>query len=136
MGDGDVAGRDVGDHRGDEEWRDPLAGRVVDHLGHLPELGGETTDSGTEIDSEPEGIDVLLISGGLKSGLLDGLEGGCHSVLGEKVLLADERLVHAEILGVETFDRTGYSHGNQGDERLVLNNYTTLMKEIKEDTNE
>lgn len=109
MEDGDVSGRDVGDHRRDEQRRDPLAGRILDHLGDLPVLCGEPTDSGTEVDSEPERIDVLVFAFGGESRLSHRLIGGGHAVLCEQILLSYERLVHSVFLGLEILDDTGDS---------------------------
>ena len=108
--DGNLSGSDVGDHRGDEKRGYPLAGWIVDHLGHLPVLGCEATYAGSEVDTEPERIDVLALSCRDKAGLLDCLVGSGYSKLGEEILLADEWFVHPIFLGVEILYLSGNPH--------------------------
>ena len=102
--DGDLAGRHIGDHRRDKEGGDPFPGRVFDHLLDLLIDGGESADTRTDIDAEPGGVDGALLLSGLEAAVIHGLEGGCHGEDGERVLLADERLVHPELQGVEVLE--------------------------------
>ena len=110
--DGDVAGRDVGDHRRNEQRGNPLAGRVLDHLGRLPVLDLEAADAGAHVDAEAERVDVHLLAFGFQAGSLHGLPGGRHGELGELVLLADKGLVHIITLRVEVLDLAGDRDGH------------------------
>ena len=110
--DGDMAGRDVGDHRRDEQRGDPLAGGVLDHLGRLAVLDLEAADAGAHIDAQAERVDVHVLPFGLQAGRFHGLPGGGHRELGELVLLADEGLVHIIPLGIEVLDFAGDRDGH------------------------
>ena len=105
---GNVAGRHVGDHSGDEERRDPLAGRVLEELAYLTDLHVESSDTGAYIDTQAEGVDVHVFPGGRQSGVFHGLVRCRHPVDGEPVLLAHEGLVYVVEVGVETLDAASY----------------------------
>ena len=109
--DGDLAGSDVGDHRGDEQRGNPLAGGVVEEFEGLLVLGLETADTGADIDAEAERIDILLLAVGVEAGVVHRLPGSGDAEEGEAVLLADKGLVHAELLAVEFLDLGGNLDG-------------------------
>ena len=104
MPDGDIARGDVGDHRGNEERGNPLAGRILEELAYLADLDVEATYTRTHIDSQTEGIDVPVIALGAQSRIVHGLLRSGHAVNGEPVLLAHERLVNTVEVGVEALD--------------------------------
>ena len=110
--DGDMAGRDVGDHRRDEQRGDPLAGGILDHLGRLPVLDLEAADAGAHIDAQAERVDVHLLAFSLQAGSLHGLPGRRHGELGELVLLADKGLVHIVLLRIEILHFAGDRDGH------------------------
>ena len=112
MLDGHVTRGDVGDHRRNEQRGNPLAGGILDHLGRLAVLDLETADAGAHIDAQAERVDILLLTLGVQAGRLHRLVGRRHRELGELVLLADERLVHAVKFGIEILDLSGDGDGH------------------------
>ena len=124
--DGDVAGGEVNDGRGDEEGRD-LARAAVEHVGVLALDDVETADAGTDVDAD--GLGVLWRD--LEAGVLHGLLCGGHGEVDEAAHLAGLLLlhegVHVEVLdfGGDTDRVTGeiesgdLSHATLSDEQAL-----------------
>ena len=102
-----LPGGDIGNHGRNEQRGNPLAGRVLDHLGRFTVLGGKTTDSRTHVNAQAERVDIGIFALRLQAGIVHGLVGRGHTVLGEKVLFADKRFVHPILLRVKILDFTG-----------------------------
>ena len=112
VADGHVAGGDVGDHRGDEQRGDPLAGGILHHFRGFAELDLESADAGAHIDAQAERIDVGIFPFGLQTGLVHGLYGRRDGELGEFILFADKSLVHPVSLGFEILHFAGNGNGH------------------------
>ena len=111
MRNGNLAGGDIGNHGGDEQRGNPLTGRILDHFGRLTVLGGKTADTRTYINAQAERVDIGVFALRLQAGVVHGLVGRRHSVLGEKVLFADKRFVHSVLLRVKILDLAGNPNG-------------------------
>ncbi len=112
MADGHMTGGDVGNHRRDEQRRDPLAGGIFHHFRGFAELDLESADPGAHIHAQAERIDIGVLPFGLQTGLVHGLDGGGDGELGEFILLADKSLVHPVSFGVEILHFTGNGDGH------------------------
>ena len=129
-----MAGSDIGDHRRDEQRRNPLSGRIFYDLLGLLELNFKTTDARTDIHAETEGIDVGIFAFGLEPRILHCLIGCGYTVLGEKGLLAHEGLVHPILQGIEILDLGCDMHRQQRSIEFsdCLNATDSVLKVVPE----
>jgi len=96
---GDVSCRDIRDHSRDEKRRYPFRA-LIDKFLCLTYLSRESADSGADVHSESERIDVTVL-GGIESRLIDSLPCGCCRINGEFVLLSGKRRLDTVIGRIE-----------------------------------
>ena len=102
--DRDMSSSDVGNHCRNEKRRNPLARRVLDHLRSLAVLNFKSADSGTDINTEPERVNVLSFALGDQTGLVHSLVCRSYTILCKEVLFPAETFVHSVILRMEILD--------------------------------
>ena len=130
--DGNVPGRDVGDHGGDEKRGNPLSGGVFNHFLGLPVLHLETADAGTHIYAQAIRVYVGVFSLRHQPRLLHGLPGRCHGVQREVILLADEGFIHAEALRVKVLYFAGEGDGHVFEGLYVINSADAVDEVVPE----
>src|SRR5690606_42053137 len=99
---GDVPGRDVRDHLGDEEGVEPGGAVPLGKTDHFVLEGFQSPDAGPPDNADPEFVDIAQIDAGIGNGLVRTDQG----VLGEAVQLPGF-LAIKKILGVIALEFTG-----------------------------